>query len=255
MNPALERRGARPPRALLDVPRVQLFGCPDLPARTELFGAFDVFRGARPEMRDAPEVGALPISTSFLRLKKPNGEFPAGRRRWRSEDFAQDQVGGEKSDEPQHAQPQDDIKVLVDPGLRLPVVETVKIINVDGEIGVGQLGASGRSKKVADEHQSCGQAGPSRQSPFIIAQPEQEPDEQQWQPAMKKRKPAGEERKLGLEHVAGQAQKVNAQKVAAEVHEPEALRKQNAHGAHADEPGAFQPHARHRENEGGITEP
>ena len=47
----------------------------------------------------------------------------------------------------------------------------------------------------------------------------------------------------------------NPQKVAAEVREPEALRKQNAHGAHADEQGAFQPHARHRENEGGIAEP
>lgn len=55
--------------------------------------------------------------------------------------------------------------------------------------------------------------------------------------------------------VTGQAQKVNPQKVAAEVCEPAALRKQNAHGAHADEQGAFQPHARHRENEGGIAEP
>ena len=72
---------------------------------------------------------------------------------------------------------------------------------------------------------------------------------------MEKRKPAGEKRKLRVEHVTGQAQKVNPQKMAAEVREPEALRKQNAHRAHADEQGAFQPHARHRENEGGIAEP
>ena len=72
---------------------------------------------------------------------------------------------------------------------------------------------------------------------------------------MKKRKPAGEKRQMRIKHVTGQAQKVKPQKVAAEVREPETLRKQNAHGAHADEQGAFQPHARHRENEGGIAEP
>jgi hypothetical protein len=80
MNPALAR-GTRPPRALLD----------------------------------APEAGALPVSASFLRLKKSNGEFQAGRWRWRGEDFAQGQVGGEKGDEPQHAQPQDDIRQLLPP--------------------------------------------------------------------------------------------------------------------------------------------
>jgi hypothetical protein len=48
---------------------------------------------------------------------------------------------------------------------------------------------------------------------------------------------------------------VKPQKVAAEVHKPEALRHQNARGAHADEEGTFQPHASHRENEGRITEP
>jgi hypothetical protein len=47
-------------------------------------------------------------------------------------------------------QPQDDIKVFVDPGLRLMVVETVKIINVDGQVRVGQMGTGGRSKKIAD---------------------------------------------------------------------------------------------------------
>jgi hypothetical protein len=53
---------------------------------------------------------------------------------WCSKDFAQGQVLGEKSAQPQHAQLQDDIKVLVDPRLRLLVVEAVKIINVDWEI-------------------------------------------------------------------------------------------------------------------------
>jgi hypothetical protein len=56
-------------------------------------------------------------------------------------------------------------------------------------------------------------------------------------------------------HLVGQAPKLNPQKVAAEVREPVALRTQIAHGAHADEQGALQPHARHRENEGGIAEP
>src|ERR1039458_1087290 len=154
--------------------------------------------------------------------------FP-GRWLWRGEDLAQGQVGGEKGDEPQRAKPQDDIEVLVDPGLRLLVAEAVKIVEVEGNIRVGQMGASGRSKKVADEHQPCGQSSPGRQSPFVVAQSDQEPDEQQGQPAMKKRKPTGEKRELGLEHVAGQAQKVNSQKIAAEVRKPEALRKQNAH--------------------------
>jgi len=72
---------------------------------------------------------------------------------------------------------------------------------------------------------------------------------------MKKRKPAGEKRQLAVEHIIGQADQVKPQQVAAAVHEPEALWKQNAHRAHADEQGAFQPHARHRENEGGIAEP
>jgi hypothetical protein len=65
----------------------------------------------------------------------------------RGEDFAQRQVSGEKGGEPQRAKPQDDIKVLVDPGLRLLVVETINIIEVDGDVGVGQMGASRRSKK------------------------------------------------------------------------------------------------------------
>jgi hypothetical protein len=43
-------------------------------------------------------------------------------------------VGGEKGDEPQPAKPQDGIKVLVDPVLRLVVVKTVKVIEVEGEL-------------------------------------------------------------------------------------------------------------------------
>ena len=87
-------------------------------------------------------------------------DFQSGRQRWHSENSAQDQVSGKKEAKPQRAQPQDDIKVLVDPVLRLPVVETVKIINVGGEIGIGQMCAGGRSKKVTGEHQSGGQSGP-----------------------------------------------------------------------------------------------
>src|ERR1019366_9215115 len=103
----------------------------------------------------------------------------AGPGGGRGKDFAKDEGGGKKGDEPHHAKPQDDIKVLVDPVLRLLVVEAVKIINVDGEVGVGQMDASRRSKKVTDKHQPSGQAGPGRQSPFIIAKPEQQPDELQ----------------------------------------------------------------------------
>jgi hypothetical protein len=66
-------------------------------------------------------------------------------------------VGGEKRDEPQYAKPQEDMKVLIDPGLRLLVVDTVNVIESDLEIWIGQMGASGRSKKVAEERQSCGQ--------------------------------------------------------------------------------------------------
>ena len=38
---------------------------------------------------------------------------------------------------------------------------------------------------------------------------------------------------------------LKAQQVTDEIHEPETLWKQNADGAHADEQGAFRPHARH----------
>jgi len=37
--------GARPPRALLDAPRVQPFGARNLPARSRLSCASEVFRG------------------------------------------------------------------------------------------------------------------------------------------------------------------------------------------------------------------
>ena len=164
-------------------------------------------------------------------------------------------MGGEEGGEPQHAKPEDDIKVLVDPALRLPVVEAVNIINVDGEIGVGQMGARRRSKKAADQHQPRGQAGPGGQSPFVITQATQEPKEQQGQTAMKKRKPAGEKRQPRVEHVTGQAKKAKPQHVGAEVREPEALWKQNADGTHADKQGALPPHACHRKNKGGIAEP
>ena len=164
-------------------------------------------------------------------------------------------MGGEKGDEPQHARPKDDIEILVDPGLGLLVVETVKIIYVDGEVGVGQMGTGRRSKKIANEYQPCGQDGPGRQSAFVIAQANQEPDEQQRQPAMKKRKPASEKRQMAVKHITGQVQKVKPEQVAAKVRELEALRQQNAHSTHADEQGAFPPHARHREKEGGIAEP
>ena len=64
-----------------------------------------------------------------------NVDFQYGCRRWRGKNSAQYQVGGKKEDKPQRAQPQDDIKVLIDPVLWQAVVETVKVINIDGEIG------------------------------------------------------------------------------------------------------------------------
>jgi len=42
---------------------------------------------------------------------------------------------------------------------------------------------------------------------------------------MKKQKPAGKNRRVTVEHITGQTRKVNPQKVAAGVREPEALRK------------------------------
>ena len=70
-------------------------------------------------------------------------------------------MGGKKSREPQHAKPQDDIKILVDPVLRLPVVESVKMIDIDGNVGVGQMGSGGRGKKVTNQYQSSDHESPS----------------------------------------------------------------------------------------------
>ena len=66
--------------------------------------------------------------------KRWKGPWRAGPGLRSGEEFAQGQMGGEKEGEPQHAKPKDDIKVLVDPALRLPVIEAVNIIDVDGEI-------------------------------------------------------------------------------------------------------------------------
>ena len=52
----------------------------------------------------------------------------------RDKDFAQGQMCGKKGAEPQGDEPQDDIKVLVDPGLGLLVVEPVNIIQVEGQV-------------------------------------------------------------------------------------------------------------------------
>ena len=121
--------------------------------------------------------------------------------------FAQDQMGGKKGDEPQRAQPHDDIKVLIDPTLRLLVVEAVKIIDVDWNIRVAQVRSGRGRKKVADESQPCSKAGPSGQAPLVVAQAEQQPDKQQRQPAMKKRKPAREQRQMRIEHITGQTKR------------------------------------------------
>jgi hypothetical protein len=65
-----------------------------------------------------------PISV-FLRLKQNDGLWL-----WRGENIPQGQMGGEEDDEPQATKPHEDIKVLIDQGLRLLVIETVKIIDV-----------------------------------------------------------------------------------------------------------------------------
>src|ERR1035441_8129381 len=75
-------------------------------------------------------------------IRQFNSAGPSGRSCWCGEDFAQAQMRGQKGDEPQHAQPEDDIKVLVDPVLRLLVVESVEIINVDGKVGIGRMRSS-----------------------------------------------------------------------------------------------------------------
>ena len=60
-------------------------------------------------------------------------------------------MGREEGDKPQRPKPKDDVKVFIDPRLRLLVIETVKIINVERQIEVGQMGAGGWSEKVTDE--------------------------------------------------------------------------------------------------------
>src|SRR5664279_3126055 len=59
---------------------------------------------------------------------KEIGWWISGWSAWRGEDSAQGQVGWEKGDETQYAKPQQDIEVLVCPGLRPLVVESVNII-------------------------------------------------------------------------------------------------------------------------------
>ena len=74
----------------------------------------------------------------------------SGRRwPWRGEDYTQGQMNGEKGDEPQRAQPQGDIEILVDPGLRLLVVDTVNAIESDREIWIGQMSTNPVARTVA----------------------------------------------------------------------------------------------------------
>src|SRR5580692_8618662 len=72
---------------------------------------------------------------------------------------------------------------------------------------------------------------------------------------MKKGKAPREQGQMAVKHVAGQSQTVKAQEVRAKIQEPQQLREENADGAGADDESAFHPHARHRENQGGITKP
>src|ERR1017187_5678655 len=117
-----------------------------------------------------------------------------------------------------------------------------------GTLALARWAPAGGVKKVSDGTQRRGKNSPGRHGSLVITQTEQKPDQQQRQPAMKKRKPAGEQRKLMIKHVTGQVQKIKPQQMAAEVCEPEALRQQDAHGAHADELCAFHPHASHRKD-------
>jgi hypothetical protein len=164
-------------------------------------------------------------------------------------------MSGKKGDEPQRGQPQDNVQVLIHPRLRLLVVEAVNIIEIDRKTGVDRMGAGGSGEKVADQYQPGGYRGPGEQGSFVIAEANQKPNKQQGQPAMKERKPAEKKRQPGVEHIARQVQEMESQKVNAEIHEPERLRDQNTHRAHADEQGTFQPHADHGQNEGGVAEP
>ena len=162
---------------------------------------------------------------------------------------------GQKHKQPQCAQPEQDVQVLIDPMLRLLVVEAIDIIEIDRQIGISRVGAGGRGEPVAGQHQLGGHHGPAHQRPSIVAQPEQEPDEQERQPAMEQRQPARKQWQLTVKHVTRQVQNLQPQQMTAKIHEPETLRQQNPHGAQADEQGIFQPHARHREQQRGIAEP
>jgi hypothetical protein len=66
-----------------------------------------------------------------------------------NKDFAQGQMRGQKATSQSTPSQPDDIKVLIDPALRLPVVEAVNKIQVDGRIGVSRMRAGVRSEKVA----------------------------------------------------------------------------------------------------------
>ncbi len=72
---------------------------------------------------------------------------------------------------------------------------------------------------------------------------------------MKQRQPSREQWQVGIKHVSGQTEQAESQQVTAEVHEPKALRNENADGAHADDERTFHPHARDGENERGIAKP
>jgi hypothetical protein len=132
------------------------------------------------------------IAVGAGQLQRAGGEFCPGRRPRRGKNFAQEQMRGKKGGKPKHGHPQDDIKILIDPMLWLLVVESVNVINVDGDIGIRRVRSGRQGTKVAHQRQTCGQDGPGKQCPPVIAKPVQEPDQQQRQPAMKQRKAAGE---------------------------------------------------------------
>jgi hypothetical protein len=70
-------------------------------------------------------------------------------------------MSGKKGDQPQDSWPQDDIKNFVNPGLRLSVVKTVQIVNVDGLFRGSQVGSGRRREKIAGQNQPGGHNRPS----------------------------------------------------------------------------------------------
>ncbi len=85
-------------------------------------------------------------------------------------------MGRPVGQKPERTKPADDVNVLVDPGLRMLIVEAVSIIEIDRNVGIGQMRAGGRREPIANQHERGGQRGPGNQRAFVVTEPAQQPE-------------------------------------------------------------------------------